>query len=85
MVRDFTETYFRTDVNTYPFTHVLFEPKHYLLSIVKTLKPIIKAVMSKILFIIFLNFNLLVTVPYISFVEVILRSFEFTFLNAQFF
>ena len=41
--------------------------------------------MPKILFIIFLNFNFLVPVPHIPFVEVILGSFEFTFLNHQFF
>ena len=37
--------------------------------------------MPKIIFIIFLNFNFSMTVPYIPFVEVILGSFEFTFLN----
>ena len=41
--------------------------------------------MSKIIFIVFFNFNFLMTVPYIPFVEVILGSFEFIFLNHQFF
>ena len=42
--------------------------------------------MPKILFIIFyLNFNFLMTVPHILFVEAILGSFEFIFLNCQFF
>ena len=41
--------------------------------------------MPKILFIIFLNFNFLMSVPYIPFVEAILGSFEVTFLNRQFF
>ena len=59
--------------------------KHYLISIVKILKPIIKAMMPKILFIIFSNFNLLMKVMYILFVEAILGSFEFVFLNRQYF
>ena len=33
----------------------------------------------------FLNFNFLMTVPHILFVEAILGSFEFIFLNCQFF
>ena len=42
--------------------------------------------MPKILFIMFfLNFNFLMTVPHILFVEAILGSFEFIFLNCQFF
>ena len=41
--------------------------------------------MSKILSIIFLNFNFLMTVPYISFAEAILGSFKFTFLNRRLF
>ena len=41
--------------------------------------------MSKILFIMFLSFNFLMTVSYIPFVEAILGSFEFIFSNHQFF
>ena len=41
--------------------------------------------MPKILFINFLKFNFLMTVPYIIFIEAILGSFEFIFLNRQFF
>ena len=39
--------------------------------------------MPKIIFIIFLNFNFLMTVPHIPFVEAILESFEFTYLNIK--
>ena len=41
--------------------------------------------MPKIIFIIFLDFNFLMTVQHILFVEAILGSFEFIFLNCQFF
>ena len=41
--------------------------------------------MPKIIFIIFLDFNFLMTVQHILFVEAILGSFEFIFLNYQFF
>ena len=51
----------------------------------KILTPTIKAMMPKVFFIIFLNFNFLMTVPYIPFVEAILGSFEFIILNRQFF
>ena len=47
--------------------------------IVKILKPIIKEIGPKMLFIMFLNFNILMTVLYIPFAEAILRSFELTF------
>ena len=41
--------------------------------------------MPKNLLIIFLNFNFLMTVPYILFVEAISGNFEFIFLIRQFF
>ena len=53
------------------------------MSIVKILKPTVKAMMPKILFIIFVNFNFFMTVPYIPFVEAIFESFEITYLNRQ--
>ena len=63
---------------------VLYEPKHYLIPIVKMLKPIIKAMMPKIIFFIFLHFNFLIQFSYIPFVEVILESYEIICLNHQF-
>ena len=41
--------------------------------------------MPKILFVMFLSFNFLMAVSYIPFVKAILGSFEFIFLNRQFF
>ena len=64
---------------------ILFEPKHYLIWILNIFKPLIKAMMPKILFIIFLNFNFFMTVPYIPFVGAIFKSFDITYLIRQFF
>ena len=53
-------------------------------AIVKILKAIIEAVMPKILFIICLYFNFLISVPYIPFVEANFESLEMLYLNRQF-
>ena len=80
VVQALTEWYFRADV----YACILYEPKHYLIPIVKMLKPIIKAMIPKIIFFIFLNFNFFIPVPYVPFVEAILESFEIICLNHQF-
>ena len=57
------------------FSHI-FEPKHSLILIVKILKPIIEAMMPKIIIIIFVYFNIFMPVSYISSVEAIFESLE---------
>ena len=57
------------------FSHI-FEPKHNLILVVKILKPIIEAMMPKIIIIIFVYFNIFMPVWYISSVEAIFESLE---------
>ena len=65
------------------FSH-MFEPKHNLILIVKILKPIIEAMMPKIIIIIFVYFNIFMPVSYISSVEAIFESLEIIYWNCQF-